>query len=135
MKRLTIHTHNYKNELINFIKNLTQNNLCNISIATSYAVKLTYTNSKDFIATLLSLLYTIAMQENPVYRYSPKLKNLAASLQNPELHNTELKRLENFIKSNKELNLEGYVTFRMENYSAKLDMILYEIIKKIKIVK
>jgi len=135
MKRLTIHTYTYKNELKNFIKTLTQNNLCTISIATSHAVKLTWANSKDFIETILFLLYNIAMLENPVYRYSPKLKNLASILQNTELHNTELTRLETFLKSNSELNLEGYVTFRMEEYSAKLDMILYEIIKKIKIVK
>jgi len=136
MRRLTIHTSNYKSELINFAKSVAESNLCAIKSHPG-GINLTWKNSdcSSIFEELLLLLQNIAMYENHVYRHSPKLRDLAEGLKNTELHMYELQQLKAFLKANKELNLEGYVTFRMEAYREKLDMMLYTIVKKINLSK
>jgi len=143
MKRFTIHTKNYKTKLINFTQIVLERNLC--TIETNHSTKCTDIHSikfiwalsagKEFIQALMLLLYDIAIQENPVYRHSPKLSDLAEGLQNTHLHIHDTRRLKAFIQANKELHLDGYVAFRMEEYREKLDMMLYTIIKKINLSK
>ena len=81
--------------------------------------------------SLMHVLHKIALAQNPVYRHSPKLRDLADGILNTDTFARALAQLKAFLKSSKEINLEGYATFRMEAYRAKLDMMLYTIMKKI----
>jgi len=140
MKRITIHTTNYKNKLINFAEAVAARNLCITEKehqAGDYSIKFTYETSatSDFVHTLILLLYDIATHANPIYRYSPKLKDLAENVQNTPLHKRNIKQLQAFLRTNKALHIDGYATFRMEAYHTALDMMLYKIMKKINSTK
>ena len=80
-----------------------------------------------------ALLEYVAIQENPVYRYSPKLTDLAKDLQRTPVHFEILSNLTQYLKTNKTLHLEGYVTFRMADYREKLDILSYSLIKKMEL--
>ena len=133
MKRLNIHTSNYKSELTGFKKVLEKNNLCLVQPYTG-GISLAWESLANdmVIDALLLMLQSIVMHENPVYRHSPKLRDLANSIKDTELHIHELQLLKAFIRANKNIHLDGYAAFRMEAYREKLDMMLYRIVKKIK---
>ncbi|MCL2285012.1 MAG: putative sporulation protein YtxC [Firmicutes bacterium] len=137
MKHLVLYTTNHKNELINFAEATASRNLCAIDEicpgpqGCSIKLKWQAAVNNHFIQSLLLLLYNIAIKENPIYRHSSKLRHMAENLLNTPLHKDDLKRLKTFLRTGKELHIDGYVTFRMEEFREKLDMMLYSIIKKI----
>jgi len=140
MKRITIHTTNHKSKLLSFADTVAERNLCiteNSYQAGNYSIKLAWETSVTnvFIQALILLLYDIATYENPIYRHSPKLRDLTEGLLNTPLHECDIQRLKAFLRTNKELHIDGYVAFRMEAYRAQLDMMLYKIIKKINSTK
>jgi len=136
MKRITLHTLHYKHELAEFAEDITKKEICTVQ-STKNGTLFIWEISKAaaFVNMLLFLLQNIALQENPIFKHSKKLKNLTEGLQNTDIHNIETEKLTEYIKSNKELNLEGYATFRMAEYKGKLDSMLYGIIKKINLHK
>jgi len=91
--------------------------------------------TEAFARSLMHVLHKIALAQNPVYRHSHKLRDMADGILNTDTHAHALTQLKTFLKSNNAINLEGYVTFRMENYRAKLYMMLYSIVKKINLSK
>jgi len=141
MKRISIHTSKYENELRDFA--------ARAAAAGTIAIKWSRFCEKkrlfvlgcacaDYPSTLealSSLLMDIAETENPVYRYSIKLRSLAHDMRNPSVCERETSRLRRFFAENKNLHLEGYVTFRMAEYRDKLDMMIYSLVKKIKFSK
>jgi len=131
MKHITIHTNRYKTELADFAKNIEIHNLC--TIVKEYPLRLAWENSvtNEFTRELLLLLHRIATYENPVYRYSTKLQDLALGLKDTALFFDDVKRLKSFLQANKELHIDGYIAFRIDEYCEKLDTILYTIVKKI----
>ena len=140
MKRITIHTTNHKSKLLRFAETAAEHNLCiteknhqtgDYSIIFAWEASVT----SAFIQALIILLYDIVTYENPIYRHSPKLRNLAEGLQDTQLYQCDIERLKAFLRANKDLNIDGYLAFRMEAYRAKLDMMLYRIIKKINSTK
>jgi len=133
MKQITICTNRYYNELENFIKNAQENNLFAIAKKQHANIKLVWDKcaTEEIVCVLIHLLYSIATNENPVYRHSPKLKDLSASLQNTSQYKNDVKQLKTFLQNSKELHIDGYVAFRMEEYKQQLDMMLYKIVKKI----
>lgn len=84
---------------------------------------------------LVSLLEYIAIQENPVYKHSAKLTGLALELKQTAVHTDNIRRLGRYLKQNRALHLEGYVTFRMPEYTGRLDEIMYSLIKKLKLTE
>lgn len=131
MKRTIVHTSKYKTELANFMQSMPVFNKIQDGTTLAWEVSA----ADNFAQALMLLLHKLAMSENPVYRHSPKLRDLADSLFNTDVHTKAVTELKAFIKSNKELNIEGYVTFRMEAYHTQLDMLLYTIMKKINLSK
>jgi len=133
MKRTIIHTSKYKTELAHFAQSATFCTVKNLQTHMQFIWE--SPAAKIFAQALMLLLHKIAMAENPVYRHSPKLRDLADGLLSTDTHTQALAELTAFLKANKEINLEGYVIFRMEEYRAKLDMLLYTIMKKINLSK
>jgi len=130
MRRITLHTSSFTQEIENLAQALQKRNICNVKNGTTFY----WESSANAIICeeLLHLLQHITMMANPVYRHSPTLRDLAEGLRNTDVHIYELERLKIFVRQNNELNLEGYLTFRMEAYCAKLDAMLYTIVKKIR---
>jgi hypothetical protein len=80
----------------------------------------------------MSLLAEITMQENPVYRHAPKMRELARRLRETPRYKQEIHMLRKYFKSNTGLHIEGYVRFRMGWYAEMLDLLSYRLIKKLR---
>ncbi|MCL2528032.1 MAG: hypothetical protein FWE42_06370 [Defluviitaleaceae bacterium] len=134
MKQVKIYTHRYKSLLEEFV-----NSIClpdeTVTIHKKSGLFFVY---QDFyqpivMEKLMSLLIEIALQENPLYQQSPKLREMAGELHGMPLYMSMQKSLNRFIKASRTLHLEGYVTFRMAEYREKLDIMSYSLIKKMKL--
>ena len=85
------------------------------------------------IDALAALLERIIIIEHPVYGYSAKLTNMAFRLRNAEIHQANVAELARYIEEHDVLHLEGYTAFRMSDYLYKLDIMMYCLIKKMKL--
>lgn len=130
MEHLTITTTKYEKELTAFITKVTKQDICTVSHRTFYWHP---TVSHGFYMALVAFIYSLATSKNPIYRHSKRLKTLAMAIQDTSLFGEDVHNLESFLQHNTELSLEGYVNFRLEKYQAKLDALLYHLIKKINI--
>jgi len=83
----------------------------------------------------MTLITEIALLENPVYKYSAKLRDMAKDLRGTPIYNEGLIALSHFLKHSRLLHLEGYVAFRMSEYREKLDFMSYSLIKKMKLIQ
>ena len=83
--------------------------------------------------TLATLLERIVIFAHPVYGHSPKLADMALELRHTEMHQANMTELARYLEENNLLHLEGYATFRMADYRHKLDMMMYCLIKKLKL--
>jgi len=140
MKQLTIYTRRYSQLLEDFAARATASGWINASRAAVASGVLTvycqYESVKPaFSRGLMNLLADIVVQENPIYQHSSKLKDLADDLRKTPLYYTGLRGLTRYVKHNRALHLEGYVTFRMSDYREKLDMMSYSLIKKLKLAQ
>jgi len=144
MKQLTLYTYNHEKELRNFAKQAAP--YINVNWAKWQEKKrlfginvswVTYKSAEyeNFTNRLMIFLEEIAINNNPIYKHSQKLITLAQDLMHTKLHNHELVQLKMYLKNNKILHLEGYTTFRMEEYRNKLDILAYSLIKKLNLMQ
>jgi len=82
---------------------------------------------------LACLLERIIILKHPVYGHSPKLADMALELRHTEIHQANVAELTLYLEENDLLHLEGYAAFRMPEYRHKLDMMMYCLIKKLKL--
>ena len=139
MKRLTIYTQQYENLLRDFAKGLDIFDVKFVRHGKNrlFCMCLTWENETNALAIdrLAAFLQDVAALENPVYRYSIKMREMAKALQETSAHSVETKRLKAFLRGSRVLNLEGYITFRMSEYRHKLDIMSYRAIKKIELTR
>ena len=140
MKKLTIKTQLYSRQVEDFVARLPRNCefICKYSgwKGNIFTINCLYDPvNVTFVSELATLLTDIALYENPVFRHSPKLQDLARDLKDTEVYASLLKSLEQYIKQNQVLNIEGYIIFRMSKYREKLDMMSYSLIKKMKLIQ
>jgi len=133
MNKITIRTACYNKELNKFLQNAKKNNLCTVDKNSPQRATLTWQNNTTVavVHTILQLLYSVAVLQNPVYKFSPKLRELSAGLRRGSLHERNARDLSAFLLHNSDLNVDSYVTFRMVEYKHKLDLLLYLVAKKI----
>ena len=140
MKQLTIYTRRYRQQLEDFAE-FAVNSGVNLRRAGKldcgmFSINCLYNHTDTvFIGGLMTLLTDIALQENPIYLHSPKLREMAGELRDTSLYTAAYKDFICFLKHNRELYLEGYVAFRMAEYREKLDMMSYSLIKKMKLIQ
>jgi len=84
---------------------------------------------------LTHLLERIVIFKHPVYGHSRKLADMATELCGGEIHQANRRRLDAYLLEHDELHLEGYAAFRMSDYRNKLDMLMYRLIKKLKLTE
>lgn len=130
MEKLTIHSEIYQRRLLLFAQNDSLRGIPYIINGHEIALMWEAKATKEVARRLLLLLYDIAITENPVYRYSPKLRRMAQSLENTPLYEHDLAKLMDYICTNTGLHVDGYVTFRMDKYKETLDLMLYRMAKK-----
>jgi len=140
MKLLTIYTHRYHKLLENFAASWATGvkpSICKVRGQKSgpFSVCIHSTTEPSFVEELMALLIDIALQENPIYRYAPKLRDMAADLERTQLYKNLQRDLNRFLKHSRTLHLEGYIAFRMTEYREKLDMMSYSLIKKMKLTQ
>jgi len=87
------------------------------------------------IEVFITLLEQIVISDHPVYGNSPKLAEMAAELRVTEIHQLNTAELAAYLVANNTLHLEGYATFRMADYRHRLDVMMYCIIKKMKLTE
>jgi len=141
MKQLTMLTSRYKQLLDNFISHVSESDGLTISKTGKHNNKIFFANcivrpaEPAFIEGLISLLVDIALQENPLFQHSPKLRDMAGDLRGTQLYANLRRGLIRFMKQSPSIHLEGYVAFRMKEYLEKLDMMSYSLIKKMKLIR
>ena len=141
MKLLTICTHNYSQMLECFVARAVADSTLTIRRRQWAHSKLVsavcaYNPTSPVVAQkLTNLLVDIALQENPVYKQSAKLREMAADLRVTPIYDALCRDVTHFIKHSRVLHLEGYVTFRMSEYREKLDIMSYSLIKKLKLIR
>ena len=126
MRNLVILTQEYKDTLEEFI--LQKGILKNGGL-----YELTCPKNNKNTDSLTCLLEHIVIQRHPIYGHSPKLADMALDLIHTKLHQTNFEALRRYIEENDHLHLEGYATFRMTEYRNQLDIIMYRLIKKLKL--
>jgi len=136
MKRFTLCAAKYETDLRRFARKAEAAKIIyihdNLKEKNGLALNVTFLQRKIFCEQLLAFLMDIAEGENPVYKNSSRLRTLARDLRDTPVFASELNLLEEFISSESALNIEGYVTFRMDGFHEKLDLLVYSIVKKIK---
>jgi len=127
MRTLTIHTDAYLNELdkatSGFIRRVKRPEQCYIKV---------YYETFD-TEGFYSFLDWVAFQENAVLRGAPKLTKLTRKLITPAMEKGNIKHLDEYIKKNRFLHVEGYVHFRMAEFNDYLNYVLYAIMKRTKV--
>ena len=140
MKRLTIYTQNHEKLLREFAQEFemaavkfsrhkkTRNNF--------FGVRFSWEGSANLavVERLVFFLQDVALLENPIYRHSAKLREMACGLRETPTHSKEVQRLKAFLRGSRVLHLEGYILFRMGEYRHKLDIMSYRAIKKMELV-
>jgi hypothetical protein len=138
MRRFVFFTRKYENELRDFAAKAVSAEIIYIEKSDVCAFRGEFTlcftmKQKDiFCETLLQLLFDITVNENPIYTNSAKLKTMAAGLNDAPVFARELRRLKGYLAGSRELNLDGYIMFRLCELKEKLDSLVYSLVKKIK---
>ena len=127
LRTLTIHTDAYLKEL----DEATCGFIRRVKRPASGCIKLYYEifDTEGFY----SFLNWAAFQENAALKGMPKLAKLIRKLISPDIERCNIERLDEYIKKNRILHVEGYVHFRMAEYNDYLNCLLYSIIKQTKI--
>jgi len=136
MAKLTISTHRYRHILESFASRPDIGGQITRRKGLLFSVNCLYLhNDINFTERLMALITEIALLENPVYKYSAKLRDMAKDLQGTPLYTQGLSELSYFLKHSRLLHLEGYAAFRMSKYREKLDIMSYSLIKKMKLIQ
>ncbi|MCL1863317.1 MAG: hypothetical protein FWF78_07115 [Defluviitaleaceae bacterium] len=128
MKKFLLLTDKHESALHVFIKKACEEYV----VKPTDGLKFYICDTEMFCEMLLGLLLEVAESENPMYKHSSKLREMAKNLKGTPLYGRELNHLKKYVNTNTELHLEGYVTFRMEELKGKLDLMVYSLVKKIK---
>lgn len=110
------------------------NDLCSIQDTTVSLYKsnlhIKYLEISPITPILLDFLYRRITATHPVYKYSPKLTSLATTITQSPIHQHNLRQLQDFLSQHKEINIDSYITFRLDHYVEKLDTILYQLVPR-----
>ena len=97
-----------------------------------YAFSLAWVGGVQALArALMPLLTTAAQNENPVYRGSRAMRDVANALHKTPMFERQTKALARFLQYEGSIHIEGYARFRMSEYSESLDLLSYRLIKKL----
>ncbi|MDR2650178.1 MAG: hypothetical protein LBB94_10745 [Clostridiales bacterium] len=80
-----------------------------------------------------SFLEWAAFQENAALKGIPKLAELTRGFISPDIGLRNIRILDEYIKKNRTLHVEGYVHFRMAEYNDYLNRLLYGILRRAKV--
>ncbi|MCL1842850.1 MAG: hypothetical protein FWF79_03480 [Defluviitaleaceae bacterium] len=137
MEQFVIFTVKYEKKLLEFAAKATAEELMQVNFSKkvkrdTYALAFSLAKREAFCTSLMDFLMDIAVEENPVYAHSSKLRDMAQDLRNTQIYARELRRLRGFFLGSREVHIDGYVTFRMGEFREKLDHMIYKLVKKIK---
>ena len=135
MKRLTIYTVDFEVALREFADGL---EIVNVEWGRwadrkrIFGVCISWENAVNaqVVERLTIFLQELAALQNPIYKHLPKMREIAKNLRTTPAHGHEVQRLRNFLKGNRKLNIEGYILFRMSEYRHKLDILSYQVMRK-----
>jgi|GEM_PF-2327213 len=129
MNNLTILTQRYKQELES-INNIRCRQVGKELYMAEYPIS---TIDTKLLTALAALLERIVILGHPVYGHSQKLTDMAFEMSRNEIAN--ISNLKCYLGENTVLHLEGYTAFRMSDYRNRLDMMMYCLIKKMKLAE
>ena len=129
MKRLTIFTQNHKAALTDFA-NEVGGHFVGDRAKITWETKHTY----NMASKLVIFLEESVMRDNPIYNQSEKLCEMVRNLRTTPSHENEVKKLCAFLRTSRELNIEGYILFRMCEFRHMLDIMSYRVMKKMLVI-
>jgi len=83
----------------------------------------------SFADNISSLLETIILEKNQVAMAHARLREILSNIVFEPGKNKIARLVEQYISECDYLNLEGFVTFRLSDYSHKVDLVMYAAIK------
>jgi hypothetical protein len=134
LKRLTVFTERYEKIMRTYLRSPDSHQWAVTSEGKegrTYFIRLMYAPDGRFTDTLAAMLEEATAMENPVYKCSQQMMSVARDLRGAPIHAEDVKQLAEFLRLNSALNIEGYVAFRMAEYSYRLDLTAYGLIKKL----
>jgi hypothetical protein len=132
MKLLTLYTEKYEHKLRAFLEGAAVDLRGHGRFGALYCARCAYDPAEpQFAAAFACFLEEIVLHENPVYRCSPKLRGALKNMK--DAHREIKENLQKYLRQNKTLHIEGYTAFCMEGYKYALDLMMYELIKKLKL--
>jgi len=126
MDKFTIFTRSYGIELEKELKEL--NVLMVEKTNTGHAISME--SPKETPQRLAGLMENHLLKQNPALASSPHLKKRIQEMVFADKRETLIKELNEFLEENREMNWEGYLHFRLNEFTEKINLILYSIIKK-----
>jgi len=85
-------------------------------------------------ALFFDILQDAALDSNSVTKNSQKLRKLVLAAMPMGVISRQERQLENYIRENSSIDIEGYVKFRMCEFNNHVNFLLYKIIKKANII-
>ncbi len=126
MLNVTVYTKRYSLELSKFlVSNKVSYELFEASGFKAFVIPTATVYLKSFI----QMLKCFVLDRNPIVKRSQRLKNILLQSVFTEPNNIS-EDLQNYISLNQTINMDGYVDFRLQDYTNKIDSILYAVVKK-----
>jgi hypothetical protein len=136
MRLLTVCTEQYEKQLRIFMGNAPVSVRNESRVGLLYSLRCAYEPAEFLFADALAdFLENLILYENPVYRHSPKMRNAAGELRRTAVHTENREQLRLYLAENKSLHVEGYTAFRMAEYRYRLDMLMYGLIKRLRLTE
>ncbi|MCL2566183.1 MAG: putative sporulation protein YtxC [Defluviitaleaceae bacterium] len=127
--RLTISTGSYMNELMDWIAQNNYNNYIeNFEIENDNCF-ITLNAPRNFTSNIITLFERIILERNQVAKVHDRLKELLANIVIGPSKKDIIHLINKYILESDHINLEGFVTFRLSDYSHMIDLVLYQAVK------
>lgn len=130
MSKLNVYTDIYTSKLLDWAeKNKYKNKIYNKGyIYNGYYVEVE--NNNNCKESLSILLEEVILHKNPITRgYKCLCDNIKNSIFIP-CRNDIYSDLSKFLQDNNQINIDGYISFRMDEYNYLVNLVLYTIVKK-----
>ena len=123
-------TQKYMNEFMNWIDNNNYGALVDSFEITGSGGFAAVNMTENMLGSITELFEDIIFDKAGMAKASEKLKGFLCETVFIHSRAQVIKIFENYIAESDHVNLEGFVTFRLEEYSALINIVLYAAVKK-----
>ena len=127
--RLTISTGKYMDELFEWIKHNDYNHFIENFETVEDSCFVTLNGTVRVCETIVCLFETIMLEQNQIAKTHERLRDVLSNIVFTPVKKEISRIVRKYIAEHDHINLEGFVTFRLNEYAHKVDLVLYAAIK------